>query len=94
MFYKMLINASPRFQKYRVTRGHILFVVPDKDGLVYDKVYEYNPEDEQMFRRLVVKVAELVRSLKFMDDPEVFVEPDGGLGVDDIKNFVRLILDK
>ena len=40
IFYKLLLNNSREYKDYRVTKGHILFVTPDKDGEVHDKVYE------------------------------------------------------
>ncbi|MBR3380565.1 MAG: PD-(D/E)XK nuclease family protein, partial [Bacillus sp. (in: Bacteria)] len=38
-FYKLLLNNSQKYKKYNVRKAHILFVVPDRDGEVYDKVY-------------------------------------------------------
>lgn len=94
MFYKLLLNASPRFRKYKVERGHILYVEPDKDGVVYDKVYEYDDASETEFRKLLAAVWHQIEGLKFMDDPEVFIEPDGGKGVKEMKEFIQLLLDK
>ncbi|MDO4741980.1 MAG: ATP-dependent DNA helicase [Candidatus Saccharibacteria bacterium] len=94
-FYKLLLNNSPRFSKYRVERAHILFVIPDKkDGEVYDKVYEYNKEDEEELVRLLRKVYELIESLEFLDDTEIFVTADSRLTLKDIKGFVEKILTK
>lgn len=94
LFYKMLLNHSPKYAKYQVREGHILFVSPDKDNKVYDKVYEYDAEDEAEFRRLLAAVYGMVADLRFMDDPEVFIEADGGLGLKEIKEFVELLIGK
>lgn len=93
-FYKLLLNNSPTFSKYTVERAHILFVTPDKDGEVYDKVYEFEEEDEKELLDLMQVVYNQVSSLKFMEDPEVFVGANNILGIKDIKNFVELLLSK
>ena len=93
-FYKLLLNNSPSYCKYKVTKAHILFVVPDKDGEVYDKAYEYNEEDEAEIRALIKTVYELVVTLKFMDDEDVFVPANDTLGIKDIKKFIELLLAK
>ena len=95
LFYQALIKASPEFQKYKVTRGHILFVMPDKkDGKVYDKVYEYDEKDEAEFRKLLVAVYREVTSLGFLDDKELFIESNRQSKVTDIKEFIKLLLAK
>ena len=93
-FYKLLLNASPKYRKYRVERAHILFVTPDKDGEVHDKVYEFNDEDEKSLMQLMVAVYGSVKNLDFMDDPEIFVEANNGRGLKDIKEFIKLLLAK
>lgn len=94
MFYKMLLNASPRYSKYRVERAHILFVTPDNDGEVYDKVFEFDDADEQKFKKLVQAMYEMVASLSFIQDEEVFIAPDQNKGLKDIKDFIELLLAK
>ena len=93
-FYKMLLTHSREYTKYRVNKAHILFVTPDKDGEVYDKVYDFTPEDEKLCQDLMRAVYDSVISLDFMDDPEIFMGPDGTLGLKDIKEFVALMLAK
>ncbi|MBR2725186.1 ATP-dependent helicase [Candidatus Saccharibacteria bacterium] len=93
-FYKLLLNNSPTYAKYKITKGHILFVTPDKDGEVYDKVYEYNSEDEKELLGLINAVYKLVVSLDFMKDKDIFLMPNQNLGIKDIKNFVLLLLAK
>ena len=94
LFYKILLNCSLKYRNYKVTRAHILFVVPDKDGLVYDKVYEIDAEDESMLRELIKTVYRQVSTLQFMDDPEIFVEADKSKGVKEMKEFIALLLAK
>jgi len=93
-FYKLLLSHSQRYAKYKVERAHILFVTPDRDGEVYDKVYEFNAEDEQKLRKLVRAVYTLVEKLDFLDDVEIFVAADGTKGLKDIKEFIELLLAK
>ena len=94
LFYKLLLNNSPTYRKYKVTRAHILFVVPDKDGEVYDKVYEFEGDDEETLKKLMKNIYRLVLNLDFMDDPEIFVSPNRDLKLADIKDFVALLLAK
>ena len=93
-FYKLLLNNSPRFRNYQVKKGHILFVTPDADGQVYDRVYEFNAEDETELLELMRAVYEQVVSLKFIDDAEIFVAPDKDKGLKGIKEFITLLLAK
>ncbi|MBR2753821.1 ATP-dependent helicase [Candidatus Saccharibacteria bacterium] len=93
-FYKLLLNNSPTYSKYKIKRAHILFVTPDNDGEVYDKVYEYNVEDEKELLSLITAVYKLVSTLDFMKDPEIFVSPNQDLGIKGIKEFVKLLLAK
>ncbi|MBR3386120.1 ATP-dependent helicase [Candidatus Saccharibacteria bacterium] len=94
IFYKMLLNHSPKYAKYKVLRAHILFVTPDKDGLVHDKVYDYDEKDEAECLKLLGAVYKMVETLEFMDDPEIFVAPDGTKDLKDIKEFTTLMLAK
>mgnify|MGYP003299603744 CR=1 FL=1 len=93
-FYKLLLNNSPTYKKYKVEKAHILFVVPDRDGEVYDKVYEYNEQDEAEIKKLIKAVYGLAVSLEFMDDPDVFVSANNTLGLKNIKDFIELLLAK
>lgn len=91
-FYKLLLNNSITYRKYKVTKAHILFVVPDKDNEVYDKVYEYNDEDEREIRSLIQAVYRIVSSLSFIDDNKLFVAADNSLTLKEIKKFIELVL--
>ena len=93
-FYKMLLNNSREYGKYKVEKAHILFVTPDKDGEVYDKEYIYNDAEYDDFLSLLAAVYNKVSSLEFMDDAEIFVEPDNTKKLKDIKDFITLLLDK
>lgn len=93
-FYKLLLNNSPRYAKYRVERAHILFVTPDKDGEVYDKIYEFNADDEKELIMLMKAVYSKVSTLEFLDDKELFRSADPSLGIKEIKEFIKLLLAK
>ncbi len=92
-FYKLLLNLSPSYQKYKVTHGHILFVTPDNDGKVYDKLYEFNDEDEKELKQLIEKVYWQITSLNFVQDPDVFLPSDANNGMKQIREFVTKILE-
>lgn len=93
-FYKLLLKNSPRYSKYKIEKAHILFVIPDNDGLVYDKEYIFNDDDEAELHALMQAVYKQVTSLDFIDDPELFVEPNNELGIKDIMKFIELLLAK
>ena len=93
-FYKLLLKNSPRYSKYKIEKAHILFVIPDNDGLVYDKEYIFNDDDEAELHALMQAVYKQVMSLDFIDDPELFVEPNTELGIKDIMKFIELLLAK
>ena len=93
-FYKLLLNLSPEFKKYKIAKAHILFVVPDDEATVHDKVYEYNDKDEELLKQLIKSVYHHVKTLDFVDDTELFIEPDKNKGLKEIKEFITLLLDK
>jgi len=93
-FYKLLLNLSPTYSKYKITKAHILFVVPDSaDSEVHDKVYLYNDKDESELKSLIAAIYPLIKSLDFVENPEIFVENDSKKGIKDIKDFAQKILD-
>ena len=94
-FYKFLLNTSPTFRNYKVTRGHILFVNPDKDNLVYDKVYEYNEKDATTFRKLLTSVYSHITSLDFLEkNSPLALEPDVDKNHKDIISFINLLINR
>ena len=93
-FYKLLLNHSLKYSKYKVTKAHILFVMPDNDGEVYDKVYEFNDEDEKELISLMQAVYDQIYNLKFIYDPELMFPADSTKGIKDIKAFISLLLAK
>lgn len=91
-FYKLLLNNSSKYNKYKVTRAHILFVTPDKDEQVYDKVYEFNDADERELKDLMRVVYKKVTSLDFLDNSDLMSPPNSNLGIKDIRKFIELLL--
>lgn len=94
VFYKLLLNNSPTYSKYKVERAHILFVRPDVDGEVYDKVYEFNNEEEKALVDLIQAVYYQISDLKFLDDKELMIHPNKDFGLKEIKTFIKLLLAK
>ncbi len=93
-FYKLLLNNSPKYAKYKVNKAHILFVVPDNDSEVYDKVYDFNAVDEKMLLDIMKAVYYQISTLKFIEDPELMIAADSNKGIKDIKDFIALLLAK
>ena len=95
IFYKMLLNNSREYRNYKVTTGHILYVVKDKeDDKVHKKSYVYNEKDEAMFMGLLTTIYNMVKDLSFLDDPEVYVSADKGNNMKAVKDFITLLLAK
>ncbi|MBQ9017392.1 PD-(D/E)XK nuclease family protein, partial [Candidatus Saccharibacteria bacterium] len=92
--YKMLLNLSPTYAGYEVSRGHILFVSPDEYAEVHDKVYEFNERDEAELRELMRSVYHEIKTLDFVSDSELFVEPDKSKGLTGIKKLVKILIDE
>lgn len=93
-FYKILLNLSPTYRNYKVTKGHILFVTPDTEERVFDKVYEFNDADEQELKDLIKAVYHQITSLDFVEDPEFNLPADKANTLKDIKAFVEKVLEK
>ena len=94
-FYKLLLNTSPTYSKYQVTKAHILFVSPDlTDNRVYDKVYEYTAAAEKELTALIAAVYQHIKDFDYLDDPNLALLPDSSRSVKDIKTFMLAILGK
>ena len=91
-FYKFLLNLSPTYRNYEVKRGHILFVTPDNDGLVYDKVYEYNDADEADLRQLAQIVYRELTTLDFVQNEEIFLPADKANTTKKVKEFMQKLI--
>ncbi len=93
-FYKMLLNNSRKYGKYKVTKGHILFVTEDSEGNLHDKEYIYNATDEEEFMKLVAAVYKEATTLKFIDDEELYIEPNKNRNMKAMRDFIALVLAK
>ncbi len=93
-FYKLLLNTSPTYAKYKVTKAHILFVSPDRDQEVHDKIYEFTEAAEKELIDLIKAVYDQIMSLDFINNPEIFQPADNNKGIKDIKKFIELMLAK
>lgn len=94
-FYKLLLNLSPTYRNYTVTRGHILFVSPDSanDDQVYDKVLDFDPASEHELRQLIQAVYHEINTLDFLENPAINLPADKKHTLKDIKNFVADLLE-
>ncbi len=91
-FYRLLLKNSQEFRKYKIEKAAILFVVPDNDGEVHMREYEFNEADEEELVALMHSVYGWVKSLMFIDDPRVFIAPDKNRGLKEINEFITLLL--
>ena len=93
-FYKLLLNNSPKYSKYKIEKAHILFVTPDKDNEVYDKVYEFSEKEENDLLSLMKAVYHQVSTLNFIDDVDLMIPPQNTRSLKDIKKFIELLHEK
>jgi len=93
-FYKLLLNLSPNYRNYKVTKGHILFVSPDVEGKVYDKVYEYDDTSAKELRALAKIIYHQVTSLDFIENPEINLPSDKQNTLKDVRAFVEKLLEQ
>lgn len=93
-FYKLLLNLSPEYRDFKVTKGHILFIYPDPaDFKVYDKVYEFDQSTEAHLKTLIKSVYSHIKSLDFFaTDSPLAVQSDADTNLKDLKNFVELVI--
>ena len=92
-FYKLLLNLSPSYRNYKVTKGHILFVSPDVEGKVYDKIYEYDDASAKELRMLAKVIYRQITSLEFIENPEINIPGDKRNTLKDIRVFVEKLLE-
>ncbi len=93
--YKLMLESCPSFKKYKVTKGHILFVTPDDEGKVYDKDLDFDKDlDEKELIALCQAVYKQATTLAFLDDEELKVESDKSAGMPEIRRFIELLLAK
>lgn len=92
-FYKLLLELSPSYRGYKVTKGHILFVSPDVEGRVYDKVYEYDSTSGKELRDLAKVIYGQITSLDFIDNPELNLPADKKNTLKDVRAFVEKLLE-
>ena len=94
-FYKMLLNNSVAYRDYKVTRGHILFVMKDvKTGEVYDKVLDFDEIDSVKMQEVLKAVYKQATELDFLDEEDLFVRADKNRSMKQVREFIELLLAK
>ena len=99
-FYKLLLNLSPTYRSYKIKRAHILFVTPDpkSGGAVHDKAYDFTDKnglkDEAELKELIKAVYHEIKTLDYLDNSKIALTPDKSRALKDIKDFVKLLIDK
>ncbi len=92
-FYKLLLNLSPTYRNYKVTKGHILFVSPDIEGKVYDKIYGYDDSNNQELRALAKVIYQQITSLNFVENPDLNLPADKKNTLKNIRAFIEKLLE-
>lgn len=94
LFYKTLLNLSPSYRNYTVKSGHILFVTPDTEGKVYEKILDFTDEDDAMIRTLMKAVYHEIVSLDFIKNPAVNIlaDPDK-YKIKDVREFANKLCE-
>jgi DNA helicase-2/ATP-dependent DNA helicase PcrA len=67
MFYKLLLEASPKWRGYRVESAVVEFVTPDEEGEVRQKVLEFDEGEMREFLKLCGVVYGKIKALEFPD---------------------------
>lgn len=91
-FYKLLLNLSPTYRNYKVTSGHILFVSPDNDGQVHDKIYQYSDESNTELKQLAKTIYRLIISLDFVHNPDINLPANPKNTLKQVKEFVAKLI--
>lgn len=92
-FYKLLLNLSPTYHNYQIRAGHILFVSPDEEGKVYDKVYQYSDANGKDLKKLAKVIYHLITNLDFIHDPEINLPANPKHSLKHVKEFVAKLLE-
>ncbi len=92
-FYKLLLNLSPTYRNYKVTTGHILFVSPDAEDIVHDKIYPYDTTGAEEIKQLAKVIYQLITSLDFIHNSEINLSADPKRTIKHVKEFVAKLLE-
>ena len=84
---------SPTYRNYKVTKGHILFVSPDIEGKVYDKIYGYDDSNNQELRALAKVIYQQITNLNFVENPDLNLPADKKNTLKDIRAFIEKLLE-
>ena len=76
-----------------MTVGHILFVSPDNDGIVHDKVYSYGDAGATEIKLLAKAIYRLITSLDFIHNQEINLTADPKRSVKNVKEFVAKLIE-
>lgn len=86
LFYKLLIESSARFRKYKVTKGIIEFVEPDEQGQIRQLELEY---DEAELAAMVELIKGVWRRIQSLDLPDTSKYQPSLAGIRKFEDFLR-----
>ncbi|MBQ3409946.1 ATP-dependent helicase [Candidatus Saccharibacteria bacterium] len=92
-FYRLLLENSPEYSKYTIKNGHILFVTPDGAGEVHDKEYKFTAKSSAEIKALMEAVYHHIKTLDFLENPDLAVKSDRSNGLAQIKQFIQKVID-
>jgi len=67
IFYKLLVENSRDFAKYKVIKGALEFLEPDKQGRIRELVADITKEETEFTRKLIEVVYKKIKNLDFPD---------------------------
>ncbi len=85
-FYKLLLENSPKYAKYKVISAQILHTEPDAYGALTARTYDYPPADEAELKSLIQTVYKHITELNFPDIP-----PDADRKLKNIQEFIATL---
>ncbi len=68
--YKLLVEGSHTFDGYTVEQGRLIFVEPDQDGKIIQKVIKFEPKETERVRQLLHAMWHRVMTLDLPDVSE------------------------
>jgi DNA helicase-2/ATP-dependent DNA helicase PcrA len=67
IFYKLLVESSRDFSKYKVKKGYLEFLNPTKSEEIFCLSYDITDKDVEYLKKLIVAVNKKIQTLDFPD---------------------------
>jgi DNA helicase II / ATP-dependent DNA helicase PcrA len=83
LFYKLLVEASHSFKGYEVNDGQLVFVEPDDNGKIQHLAIDYQKEDLERAKQLIVAVWKRIKKLDLPDTSQFSPDISGIVAFED-----------